>query len=153
MLSILSNGRRGAASLLPSLSAAGLRIITTSGAAGAEAAAAPSSKEPMMKEFQVYRYFATNKYCPLLRVIYTSTSVRLLDTVTAFLVSMKVLLYARGLVKQARGDALARVSFCFWCLQVGPRQCGEARLQNIQCGHQQVQPPLCFWVLAFPKQP
>jgi hypothetical protein len=56
MLSIFNIGKQGAASLLPSLSAAGLRIITTSAAVGAEAAAAPSSKSPLMKEFQVYRY-------------------------------------------------------------------------------------------------
>jgi hypothetical protein len=59
MLSILNNGRQGAASLLPSLSAAGLRIITTSAVAGAEAAAAPSSKAPLNKEFQIYRYYVT----------------------------------------------------------------------------------------------
>jgi len=60
MLGIVRNGKQRAASLLPSISAAGLRIVTTSAAVGVEAAAAPSSKSPMMKEFQVYRYNLTN---------------------------------------------------------------------------------------------
>ena len=75
MLSILNNGRRGAASLLPSLSAAGLRIITTSGAVGAEAATASSSKEPLMKEFQVYRYFATKIGCLFLGLIFANSPI------------------------------------------------------------------------------
>jgi succinate dehydrogenase (ubiquinone) iron-sulfur subunit len=60
MLGIVRNGKQRAASLLPSISAAGLRIVTTSAAVGVEAAAAPSSKSPMMKEFQVYRWDPDN---------------------------------------------------------------------------------------------
>lgn len=60
MLSSLNRGRQQAAQLLPSISAAASRVITTSASTSAEASTASSGKSPLNKEFQVYRWDPDN---------------------------------------------------------------------------------------------
>ena len=55
MLSLYGRAGKNVASLLPSLSGAGLRIFTSTAAAEAPEAAASGSKSTVNREFQIYR--------------------------------------------------------------------------------------------------
>ena len=58
MLGSLNKGRQGVSVLLPSISAAASRVLTTTASTSAEPSTA-SGKSALNKEFQVYRYFSS----------------------------------------------------------------------------------------------